>query len=81
MVNLCIYGTEVICLTKYQFNGDVKFTVIWDKSNGQKESVYSLKSASDVRNLFLKVIIFLGNVKNNIVKISINLTCLFVYLF
>ena len=27
MVQLCIYGTEVICLTKYQFNGDVKFTV------------------------------------------------------
>ena len=32
-VQLCIYGTEVICSTKYQFNGDVKFTVTWNKSN------------------------------------------------
>ena len=57
-VLLCIHDTEVICSTKYQFDGSVKFTVTWDKSNSQKESVYSLKSASDVGHLFLKVIIF-----------------------
>lgn len=59
MVQLHVYGTEVICSTQYQSNGSVKFTITWDKSNGQNESVYSLKSASDVGYLFLKVIIFL----------------------
>jgi hypothetical protein len=66
MVQLHVYNTEVICSTQYQFNGDVKFIVTWDKPNGKKESVYSLKSASDVGHLFLKVITIFRNIKNNI---------------
>jgi hypothetical protein len=66
LVQLHVYNTEVICSTQYQFNGDVKFIVTWDKPNGKKESVYSLKSASDVGHLFLKVITIFRNIKNNI---------------
>ena len=57
MVSIKVYGISLIAETRYDFHGEVIYTITWDSYNGKKQSVSSNKSASNASALFLQVVI------------------------
>ncbi|CAG8584520.1 1696_t:CDS:2, partial [Scutellospora calospora] len=54
MVGVRIYGVDTIAETQYDSSDKVVYTVTWDDNNGEKKSISSNKSASNVATLLLQ---------------------------
>jgi len=57
LVSIKIRGIDIMAETQYDSNDKVIYTLTWDGSNGEKQSVSSNRSASNVATLFLQVCI------------------------